>query len=307
MPDLSYANATFLHELRDGIGDLLEKHIAASDKNVWEPYVTTNRAYEARITGEFDPDRTPLPKHMKSAVYIVQLTEDNLYYYHNTLAKLCDDEAHPFAVWKRRWTSEEGRHAQAIRGVSEGMRLIDPHNLAVGFMKQVSGGVSPELPAVPDGTVYPELQEPTTKLTYQNMIRQFPRTHQIAKLAFANVAGDENLHTAFYVGLSNLGYELDPSTMVMASAKHVINFAMPGEGIPGFLRHAVRMARGNILNQEMMRDEIFRPHIERHQTLNLTGLTPEAQEAQELLGAHMDELDIEIARFYETHMQSADA
>src|SRR5690606_27891557 len=146
--------------------------------------------------------------------------------------------------WVRRWTAEEGRHAIVIRDYLSVTRAIDPVRLERGRMAQVQRGVVPEPDTPQEGLVYVALQELATRIAHFNTGRVIgdPAGYEIMK----RVAADENHHHLFYRDLCSAALELDPSSMMLAIARQVRDFEMPGVGIEDFPAHARPIPRAGI-------------------------------------------------------------
>jgi acyl-[acyl-carrier-protein] desaturase len=98
------------------------------------------------------------------------------------------------------------------------------------------------------------------------------------------VAADENRHHLFYRDLTSRAIELDPSAMVLAIARQVRDFEMPGTGIVDFASHARAIAKTGIYDFQVHHDQILAPVVVRHWGIEgLTGLSDEAERARDEL------------------------
>ncbi|HEV2362223.1 MAG TPA: acyl-ACP desaturase, partial [Acidimicrobiales bacterium] len=97
-----------LSELTPVAGQLLERHLGMAKEWFPHEYVPWERGRN------FEPDvpveLTPVPDGVRSALFVNLLTEDNLPYYFEDIAKTFGTEG-PWGEWVRRWTAEEGRHS----------------------------------------------------------------------------------------------------------------------------------------------------------------------------------------------------
>jgi acyl-[acyl-carrier-protein] desaturase len=214
---------------------------------------------------------------VKSALYVNLLTEDNLPYYTEVIAGLSDPD-HPWMVWTRRWTAEEGRHSIAIRNYVETRRLLNPWTLERARMNQVEGGLVPHPASMADGLVYTSLQEQATQIAHRNTGRLLD---EVGKKIMAMVAGDETRHYRFYHDLATEAFERKPSEMVLAAARQIIGFEMPGTGIPDFKKHEKVIREAGIYDLGHFVFQIVKPNLESWNFEQLEGLTPEAEEARE--------------------------
>jgi acyl-[acyl-carrier-protein] desaturase len=98
------------------------------------------------------------------------------------------------------------------------------------------------------------------------------------------VAADENLHHLFYRDIASAALEIDPSSMVVAIEHEVTHFAMPGQGIPDFDKHAAAISRAGIYDLAIHHEQILVPIVLRHWNVEaLTGLSDEAEVARDRL------------------------
>jgi acyl-[acyl-carrier-protein] desaturase len=269
-----------LAELEEPTAKLLDRHLATAKE--WFPHEVTpwsdgqdftdEEIQAGRSMGEIATDDA-----VKSALYVNLLTEDNLPYYTEVIAGLSDAD-HPWMVWTRRWTAEEGRHSIAIRNYVETRRLLDPWALERGRMAQVSGGMVPRPGSILDGLVYTSLQEQATQIAHRNTGRHLD---EVGKKIMALVAGDETRHYKFYHDLASEAFLRRPSDMVLAAARQIIGFEMPGTGIPNFNKHAKAIEAAGIYDLGHFVFQIAKPNLESWDFEHLEGLTPEAEEARE--------------------------
>jgi len=68
--------------------------------------------------------------------------------------------------------------------------------------------------------------------------------------------------------------------MMIAAAKQVSAFAMPGTGIPAFTRHAVRISREGIYGLAQYLKDVLAPVLGLWDLEHLEGLNPEAEKAR---------------------------
>lgn len=285
------AQQEMLAVLEEPAARLLDRHLNTAKE--WFPHEFTPRSDDNDFTeeevragraGKFTP--APLPDTVRSALFLNLLTEDNLPYYTMEVAGFSHDD-HPLMEWTRRWTAEEGRHAIVIRAYAEARRLLDPWALERARMVQVSGGAVPHPGNIIDGLVYTSLQEQATQIAHRNTGRHLD---ELGRKVMGMVAGDETRHYRFYHDLATVAFEVSPSVMVLAAARQIKGFAMPGTGIPDFKQHERRIAEADIYDLHHFVDGIALPNLESWNFDNLAGLTPEAEAAREDLRAHLTRL-----------------
>ncbi len=115
----------------------------------------------------------------------------------------------------------------------------------------------------------------------------------------ARIATDENLHMVFYRNLLKAAFELAPDLTMQAVRDVLVNFRMPGHGMPGFERFAAQMAIGEVYNLRIHHDDVIQPVLRFLKVMDIDGLGPEGQQAQEEIGLYMGGLDSEASKFDE--------
>jgi acyl-[acyl-carrier-protein] desaturase len=158
-------------------------------------------------------------------------------------------------------------------------------------MAQVSTGFVYEnrLDGACEAMVYVTLQELATRISHRNTGRLLGDRH--GQEIMNRVGNDENMHYLFYRDISSAALEVDPSSMVLAIAKQVRNFEMPGTGIDDFASHAAAIAGAGIYDLAIHHDQILVPVVLRHWNLEaIEGLSPEAEQAREKAVANIGRL-----------------
>lgn len=285
--------ASILRELEPVAAKLLDRHLGVAKE--WFPHemVPYSRGKD------FEPGKSWVPEDadfgtagsdideaVRGALYVNLLTEDNLPYYFRDIDRMFGSDS-AFGEWSRNWTAEEGRHAIVMRDYFTVTRALDPIELERGRMTQVRSGNVPQPSDALEGLAYVSLQELATRISHRNTGKFM--TDPIGTEIMSRVGNDENLHHLFYRDLTSAALEIDPSSTVLGIEKAVVNFAMPGQGIPNFDRLAKEIARAGIYDLLIHHDQILMPVVKRHWKLEeLTGLTDEAEKARENIFRHME-------------------
>jgi acyl-[acyl-carrier-protein] desaturase len=247
-------NATMLTELEPTVERLVDRHLGMAkewfphDLVEWRPCPSP----AAVLVTE------PLPEGVTSALFVNVLTEDNLPYYFASIDHLFGRDG-AWGYWTRRWTAEEGRHSIVLRDYLIMSGRLDPVVLERARMEQVTGGVSPQPTSIADAFAYLALQELATRIAHHNTGKALPdgEGYEVMK----RVAADENLHYLFYRDLVSAALDIDPSGMIEAIKRQVLNFEMPGTGIPGFAEHSKAIARVGIYDLGVHHDLILKPVV----------------------------------------------
>jgi acyl-[acyl-carrier-protein] desaturase len=273
-------DATLLDDLIGTATTLFERHLSKTKE--WFPHelVPWSLGRDFEQDAGWDPTEFPLPDPVRSALFVNLLTEDNLPYYFHAICRLFSEDS-VWGAWNRRWTAEEHRHSIVIRDWMSVTRALDPVALERARMAQVSTGFAYEnqLEGACEAMVYVTLQELATRISHRNTGRLLGDRH--GQEIMNRVGNDENLHYLFYRDVASAALEVDPSSMVLAIARQVRNFEMPGTGIQDFTAHASAIADAGIYDLAIHHDQILVPVVVRHWGLeSLEGLSPEAEDAR---------------------------
>ncbi len=279
-------DAALLAELAEPTAKLLERHLA--NAKTWYPFEEVPWSHASDFADEWDEGAYPLPAAVRSALLVNLLTEDNLpYYTHQLLSRTPKD--HPLREWSGRWTAEEWRHGAAMRDWVLATRALDPWALEDDRMVQMSTGIVPEAGTLAETLAYVALQELATQVAHRNTAGALDKALR-GKRLMSLVAGDEGLHHAFYRDLAAVALERDPSYMVVAIARRLRGFKMPGQGIPRFAEHERAIAAAGIFDASQYLHHVVLPTLEAWHLDELEGLDDDAERARERIGRTVDAL-----------------
>lgn len=282
MPDkLEYASIPheeLARELAPVVVKLHERHLANAAQ--WYPHElapwSLGSDYEPHEV--WTPDQYPAADGVRSAIFVNLLTEDNLPYYTNTLSDLFGKE-HPFNDWIGRWTAEENRHSTALRTWVDIRRPLDPWQLEDARMAQMTKGEVPKPPDPIQAIAYVSFQELATQVAHRNTARQLPSHDSHGRRIMGRIAGDEALHYRFYKDMGAAIFEIDPSAMMIAVARQLRSFAMPGTGIIDFKMHQTAIAEAGIYDVAKFKTNVVEPTLESWELWDRKGLSHDAQRA----------------------------
>jgi acyl-[acyl-carrier-protein] desaturase len=240
----------------------------------------------------WDGSQSRLSAPVRAAVQLNLLTEDNLPGYHGTLRGLYGDDE-PWRTWLDRWTAEEGRHGIALRDYLLVTRAVDPDVLEAERMATVSAGYRAPEKDLLRAVVYVSLQELATRVAHRNTGRV--SDDPLLDRLLARVAADENLHMVLYRELVRAALDVEPAATLRALVEEVVGFAMPGTGIPGFVRRAAVVARAGIYDLRIHRDDVLQPLLRYWHVLD-RDLPPEAELERDRLVQVLAEIDRRVDR-----------
>ena len=278
---LPQGDIDLLSEIAPDVERLYNRHLEAP--RLWFPHEQIDWGRGENFADRpWSPEDYPLSAGVRSSIYVNLLTEDNLPYYTSTLLAHAPKN-HPIIDWNHQWTMEENRHAMVMRDWVHISRCIDPTLLEEGRRVQMQKGEVPCPESLADLITYVSFQERATQIAHRNTGAKLPKDDKMGRNVLALVAGDETKHYLFYRDLAMAAFAIDPSTMMIAAAKQVSNFAMPGTGIPSFTRHAVRIAREGIYGLGQFLRDVLEPVLNLWDVEHLVGLSADAERAREEL------------------------
>lgn len=263
----------------------------------WNPhdYVPWSRGRDFAFLGGEDwaPRDSPLDDTARAAMTVNLLTEDNLPSYHREIAMRFGLDG-PWGQWVGQWTAEEGRHSIALRDYLIVTRGVDPVMLERLRMQHTAAGYDSGDKTALESLVYVSFQELATRISHRNTGRA--SGCPIADQLLARIAADENLHMVFYRNLVAAAFDIMLEATVRAVANEVINFQMPGAGMPGFAQNALTIAKAGIYDLRSHVDDVLRP-ILRFWDVFDRDITGEAARARDELATFLDLVESKAAHY----------
>lgn len=235
----------------------------------------------------WDESQCTISPEVREALVLNLLTEDNLPYYHFSIASHFPADS-PLGRWTRRWTAEENQHAIVIRDYLMISRNCDPVALEDDRMATISKGWDSPWTDPVDIFVYTSAQELATRVSHRNT--GVKADDEVAYEIMKRVAADENYHYIFYKGIVAAMMQHDPSTCILSMKKVYENFNMPGTVVPRFRKRAAHAARAEIYDLRIHAEKIIAPVLREWKIDKLEGLSPEADKARSDLVAMPDTL-----------------
>ncbi|MFM8969622.1 MAG: acyl-ACP desaturase [Actinomycetota bacterium] len=293
--------AELLAVLEPTAAKLYDRHMGVAKEWFPHEYVPWSRGKDFTPGTQWSPDDADfgdggwtMPEAVRAALFVNLLTEDNLPYYTRDISTIFGGDS-AYGAWARNWTAEEGRHAIAIRDYLMVSRALDPVELERARMHQVRGAQVPAPDDIFEALAYLSMQELATRIAHRNTGKLIG--DQAGQDVMLRVGNDENLHFLFYRDLAAAALEADPSNMMIGIERAVRNFAMPGTGIPNFTELAKLIAKTGIYDFKVHHEQILEPVVMRHwKVKEVSGLTPEAKQAQEDLVARVEKIGRVAAR-----------
>ena len=250
--------ARLLHELEPVVAENLDRHLGMAKE--WHPhdYVPWSQGRDFAFLGGEDwrPEDSPLDPVAKTAMTVNLLTEDNLPSYHREIATRFGRDG-AWGEWVGRWTAEEGRHGIALRDYLVVTRGVDPVELERLRMAHMSAGYDSGDKTALQAVAYVSFQELATRVSHRNT--GAATGCPLAEQLLARIATDENLHMVFYRNLVAAALDRAPDAAMCAIRDEVVGFSMPGDGMPGFARNSVTIAKAGIYDLRLHHDDVISP------------------------------------------------
>jgi acyl-[acyl-carrier protein] desaturase len=296
-----YTQRQLLEELEPVVAKELDRHLSAAKE--WMPHEYVPWSEGRNFAGvlpdgqAWDVSQSTVSDTARTALVVNLLTEDNLPSYHREIYTSFGPDG-AWGTWIGRWTAEEGRHGMAIRDYLLTSRAVDPDALERERMVHMTQGFSSPYQLDMLHTVaYVSFQELATRISHRNTGKY--TQDEYADQLLSRISVDENLHMVFYRNLMAAALEIAPDQALPAMWDVVANFEMPGSTIEGFTRRSLKIALAGIYDLRIHRDEVLNPILRHWKIFDLEGLSPEAEDAREKLGAFMTDLDTKASRFEE--------
>jgi acyl-[acyl-carrier-protein] desaturase len=292
-------DAALLAELEPVVAAETERHLASTRD--WYPHEYVPWSQGEDFAGVLDgkpwePSQERFSRAARTSLIVNLLTEDNLPSYHFEIGtQFTKDSAWGF--WVNRWTAEEGRHAQVLRDYLTVTRALDPVALEDARMTHMQEGFTAIEPGALNGLAYVSFQELATRVSHRNTGRA--TGDPLAEQLLARIALDENLHMLFYRNVMAAALDIAPDQAMRAITDMVMNFQMPGHGIPGFQRKAVEIAVAGIYDLRQHLDDVVAPVLRAWRIKERDDFGPPGEQARDELFAFLAELEVTAGRFDE--------
>ena len=295
-----------LTELVPVAEDNVNRHIAAAKE--WHPhdYVPWDEGRNFAALGgvDYDPEQSKLSDVAKAAMITNLLTEDNLPSYHREIAEnFARDGA--WGTWVGRWTAEENRHGIVMRDYLVVTRGVDPVALEQARMIHMTNGFASPIGShsgLLHSVSYVTFQELATRVSHRNTGKVCD--DPIADRMLQRIAADENLHMIFYRNISAAALDIAPDQTLEALSDIVMNFQMPGAGMPNFRRNGVLMAKHGIYDLRQHLEDVVWPVLRKWRIFEREDFTGRGESKREELAVFLEDLERQATKFEEMRDRS---
>ena len=287
-----------LHELEPIVAENLDRHLKLAKEWMPHDYVPWSQGRDFAFMGgeDWKAEDSPLDPVAKIAMVVNLMTEDNLPSYHREIATRFGRDG-AWGEWVGRWTAEEGRHGVAIRDYLVVTRGVDPVELERLRMIHMTAGYDSGEKTALEAVTYVSFQELATRVSHRNTGRA--TGCPMAEKLLTRIATDENLHMVFYRNLVQAALDRAPDATMKAIRDEVVNFTMPGAGMPDFQRNSVVIAKAGIYDLRLHHDEVVAPILKFWRIFDRDDFGPEGEQARIELSEFMVQLDAQATRFVE--------
>lgn len=289
-----------IRDLEPVVAVELERHLKIQKD--WYPhdYVpwSEGRNFAGPLNGDaWEAKDSKLSPIAQDSLVLNLLTEDNLPSYHTEIA-IAMGRHGAWGTWIERWTAEENRHGIVMRDYLMATRGVNPYELEDLRMAHMSQGYqTPYDNDMLHTVAYVSFQELATRISHRNTgkISDDP----ICENMLQRISMDENLHMIFYRNLLGKAIDLAPNDAMRAITDVVINFDMPGAGMPGFGRKAVQIALAGIYDMQQHLDDVVAPVLRAWNIFDREDLSGDGQAARDELATWLSGATDESNRFNE--------
>ncbi|WP_338889702.1 acyl-ACP desaturase [Rhodococcus sovatensis] len=295
-----------LQELVPVAEDNVNRHMSMAKE--WHPhdYVPWDEGRNfAELGGvDYNPEQSKLSEVAKAAMITNLLTEDNLPSYHREIAENFSQDG-AWGTWVGRWTAEENRHGIVMRDYLVVTRGVDPVALEEARMIHMTNGfASPagSLTGLLHSVSYVTFQELATRVSHRNTGKVCD--DPIADRMLQRIAADENLHMIFYRNISAAALDIAPDQTLDALSDIVMNFQMPGAGMPNFRRNGVLMAKHGIYDLRQHLEDVVWPVLRKWRIFERDDFTGRGENKREELAAFLEDLEKQATKFEEMRDRS---
>jgi len=191
--------------------------------------------------------------------------------------------------WSRQWTSEENRHGDLLNRYLYLGGRVNMRSIEQTIARLISAGFDPDTRSDPyRGFIYTSFQERATKISHGNVGKLLGKAgDKWGARICARIAGDEARHEKAYQLFVQRVLELDPDGAMISYADMMKQqIVMPAERMtvtdnPNLYEDFARVATDLKIYTGVDYAEIISHLNDFWQIEHVTGLSPEAQEAQE--------------------------
>jgi acyl-[acyl-carrier-protein] desaturase len=279
--------------LEDHIKKLYHAHIERAQRIDWSYHQFLPQDL---LHGTASAPPPKLSPSVYRAIETALLTEVNLPWFTTELHRGFVGSLEVMLDFVHTWTAEEDQHSTLLETYLLLTRNGDPGERA-GLRKQVlRQGWYSSLSTAFEAVVYTTIQELATMTFYQNVAHVVEVDDPHLARLLRRLAQDETLHYTFYREVVKAHLQLEPN-YVWPLTDVMLNFEMPGAGMPDYKQRIAAMASDAAYGPEHHYRQVIDVLMRHWDIARLAPTYPEARTAQQKLVAQHERL----ARFFLRH------
>lgn len=287
---LNHAKKEVLASLEGLVLQAIERH--AQSWKEWHPgdllfpkdIISSERDRIDHIR-ELSAESSSISPAVRACFALNALTEAGLPHFTRLIARYLGD-ADFWKLWNGRWTAEENRHDEVLKGYAYLTNLIDLRTLDRLEFEYLEEGFRPAWKDEKGEDdpyqllAYTSIQEEATYRSHRNVSKLVKWGAPHLCRILARVAGEEMAHADFYQKVSEGALKADPDEMLVSFLAALREFSMPGISIPAFANLSYIAKRLGVFTALDLKEIVGRL-IARFGIEHLSGLKPRGREAQE--------------------------
>lgn len=281
-----------LRDLEPVIEHCLQRHLA--DAQTWDP------AQFVRPEHYWGQRRSALTETAKAALVTTLLTHNNTARDQSTPGSVARGS---WAAWLDEWTGEKRLHADAIQQYLVATRSVDPIALDRARFQCTTIGIDSSMEGdhLLRSIVHATVDVMATMVSHRGT--EVECADPVATAVLGRIIADQKLHVEFHRDVVAAALDIAPSQTLKAITEVVMNFQMPGSGLPGFERSAMLIARDGIYDLRRHLDEVLLPALRSWRIFERTDFVV-GERNRRILSDFLDDLEVQATAFEQLRMRA---
>ncbi|SNS43519.1 acyl-ACP desaturase [Rhodococcoides kyotonense] len=273
---------TLLRELEPTIEMKLSEYIDTSTIWVSSDYVEPELFWSA--------PRSRLTETAKAALVTTLLTHNN----HQSVSSPAVHSA--WVSWTSAWSDEKSRHATAIEDYLVATRSVDPIALDRARFQCMTVGIASAMEGdhLLRSIAHATIDVMATMVSHRNAAIEC--ADPVASALLGRIVSDQERQVEFLRSVAAAAFEIVPAQTAAVVTEVIMNFQMPGSGLPGFERSSMLIERHGIYDLRRHIDEVVRPALAYWRFFERSDLELGARSA-EILSDFLADLETQATSF----------
>ncbi|MGA9873309.1 MAG: acyl-ACP desaturase [Rhodococcus sp. (in: high G+C Gram-positive bacteria)] len=284
---------SLLRDLEPVLESCLQRHLAGA--SIWDPaeFVRPERYWGQRAS--------TLSETAKAALVTTLLTHNNTERDHREASAALQRSS--WSAWQQEWSDEKNRHADAIQRYLVATRSVDSVALDRAKFQCMTIGTESSMEGdhLLRSIVHSTVDVTATMVSHRSTAVEC--ADSTAESVLGRIVADQELHVAFYRDIASAALDIAPDRAVKAVTEVVMNFQMPGSGLPGFERSAMLIARDGIYDLRRHLDEVVLPMLRHWRIFERTDLSA-GERSREILADFLDDLENQASTFEQLRLRA---